>query len=85
MIGPMIDSKYTNVGGGKVILKKFSQLGCNCTVLPALTIAEGVATGAMSLITKDLEPWQIYAGIPATYIKNRNKDLLDYRICQTMR
>ena len=76
LIGPMTDSKYTNVKGGKVTIKKFSQLGCNCVVLPSVTISEGVAIGAMSLITKDLESWKIYAGIPAKYLKDRSKKLL---------
>lgn len=76
LIGPMIDKKYTNVTGGKVLIKKYSQLGCSCVVLPSVTINEGVAVGAMSLITKDLEQWKIYAGCPARFIKERSKGLL---------
>lgn len=77
LIGPMIDKKYTNVTGGKVLIKKYTQLGCNCVILPSVTINEGVAVGAMSLIVKDLEPWKIYAGSPARYIKERSKGLLN--------
>lgn len=78
MIGPMIDSKFTNTKGGLVLIKKYCQLGCNCVVLPNLTIEEGVAVGALSLITKNLEPWKIYIGIPAKYLKDRNKNLLGF-------
>ena len=77
LIGPMIDKKYTNVTGGKVLIKRFSQLGSNCTVLPGVTINEGVTVGAMSLILHDLDPWKIYKGIPAKYYKERSKKLLD--------
>lgn len=80
MIGPLVDEKYTNVIGGKVIIKKYCQLGSNCIVLPNLIIHEGVSVGAMSLITKDLETWKIYAGIPAKYLKNRSRKLLDFTI-----
>ncbi len=44
--------------------------------MPALTIGEGTAVGSMSLVTKDLEEWGIYAGIPCRRIKERRKDLI---------
>lgn len=77
LIGPMVDNQYTNITGGKVLIKKYSQLGCNCVVLPAITIHEGVAVGAMSLININLESWKIYKGIPVKYFKEREKGLLD--------
>ena len=76
LIGPMIDKELTNVTGGRVLIKKYSQIGVNCVVMPNLTIEEGVAVGAMSLITKNLTDWSIYVGIPALKIKNRSKKLL---------
>lgn len=77
LIGPMVHKKFTNVNGGKVIIEKYSQIGCNCVILPRVTIFEGVAVGAMSLVIKDLSSWAIYKGIPATFYKNRNKKLLE--------
>lgn len=77
LIGPMIDSKYTHVTGGKVLIKKYSQIGSACVVLPGITISEGVAVGAMSLVKDNLEEWKIYKGIPAKAYKSRNKNLLD--------
>lgn len=76
-IGPMIEENKTNVTGGEVIIRKFSQVGAGCTIMPNLTIEEGVAVGAMSFINKSLQSWGIYAGIPAIRIKNRNKKLLE--------
>ena len=80
LISPMVNEKYTNVTGGKVIIKKYSQLGSNCVVLPNVTIEEGVAVGAMSLINKSLSSWKIYAGIPAKCIKDRSKKLLEFKL-----
>ena len=77
LIGPMVDFSKTNVTGGRIIIEKYSQLGCNCVVLPDVHIHEGVTVGAMSLINKDLEGWGIYKGIPAAFFKSRNKRLLD--------
>jgi acetyltransferase-like isoleucine patch superfamily enzyme len=78
MVGPMISNNYTKVTGGKVLIKRFSQIGCNCVILPSVTIHEGVAVGAMSLITKDLEAWKIYKGIPVKMLKARSKNLLKF-------
>ncbi|WP_025864465.1 acyltransferase [Prolixibacter bellariivorans] len=80
LIGPTIDSKYTNVTGGKIIIKKYSQLGSNCVVLPEVTIEEGVAVGAMSLINKNLSGWGIYKGIPAKLHSKRSNKLLNLLI-----
>ena len=80
LIGPMIDSRFTNVTGGKVSIGKYSQLGCNCTVLPGIIINEGVAVGALSLVTSDLQEWSIYKGIPAKFYKLRSKKLLELKI-----
>lgn len=80
LIGPVVDYKYTNLISGKVLIKKFSQLGSNCIVFPGITVGEGVAAGAMSLVLNDLEPWKIYLGIPAKYYKDRSKKLLDLDI-----
>jgi galactoside O-acetyltransferase len=49
-------------------------IGANTVVLPGVVIGEGVAVGANSLITKDCEPWTIYAGSPARPRRSRPKD-----------
>jgi acetyltransferase-like isoleucine patch superfamily enzyme len=77
-IGPIIDPKYTNVTGGKVTIGKYSQIGAGCIILPQVTIEEGVAIGAMSLINTNIESWKIAFGIPARIIKNRSKSLLRF-------
>lgn len=78
MIGPMINKEKTNVTGGKVIIRKYCQIGAGCTIMPNLTIEEGVAVGAMSFINKTLNAWGIYVGIPAKKIKNRSNELLKF-------
>ncbi|MDR0333404.1 MAG: acyltransferase [Dysgonamonadaceae bacterium] len=78
LISPMAEKSTTNVMGGKVLIKKYSQVGANCILFPCITLGEGVAVGAMSLINKNLEEWGIYAGIPAKKIKDRKKGLLNF-------
>ena len=76
LVGPIHPKELTNVTGGKVLIKRFSQIGCSSVVFPNLTIGEGCAVGAMTLVNKDLSPWHIYAGVPAKIIKPRSKILL---------
>jgi len=57
-----------------VAIKKHAIIGTNAVVLPGVTIGEGCAIGACSLITKDCEPWGIYVGVPARRIKERPRE-----------
>lgn len=77
LIGPMIPEEFTNVQGEKVVFEKFVQMGAGSVVMPGVVAGEGSVAGAMSLIRENLEPWSMYAGIPARFIKARKKDLLD--------
>jgi len=76
MIGPLVPKEFRNVIGGEVVIEKFVQVGANSIVFPNLTIGEGAAVGAMSLINSNVTPWTIVAGIPAKFIKNRKRDII---------
>ena len=78
LMSPLADKSTTNVTGGKVLIKKYSQITAHCVVLPSVTINEGVTVGTMSLVNKNLEEWGIYVGIPAKRIKDRKKGLLNF-------
>jgi putative colanic acid biosynthesis acetyltransferase WcaF len=41
------------------------------TVGPGVTVGEGAVLGLGSTTSKDLEPWSIYAGSPAVFVKRR--------------
>jgi acetyltransferase-like isoleucine patch superfamily enzyme len=45
------------------------------TILPGVRIGEGAVVGAGSVVTKDLEPFKLYGGVPAKIIGSRNKNL----------
>lgn len=75
LIGPIHPEETINVTGGKVVLEKFVQIGCNSVVFPNLTIGEGSVVGAMSLVKGNLDKWGIYAGVPVKRIKERNDRL----------
>ena len=77
MTNPTIPEKYKHIQNEPVYIGKHVIIGSGCTILPGVNLAEGTALGAMSLCKVSTEAWKIYAGIPAKFIKNRRKDLLD--------
>jgi galactoside O-acetyltransferase len=74
LISPVVPIEHRTVINKPVIFKRYATLGVNCTVLPGVTLGEGCIIGANSLVTKDTEPWTIYAGSPARPIKKREKE-----------
>lgn len=76
MIGPLCPVETTNVQGGKVLVKRYAQIGAHCLVFPNLTIGEGAAVGSCSMVKNSLKDWKIYWGIPAKVRKDRGKGML---------
>jgi len=72
-----VPEELRNGASGKVILERHVIVGAHSIILPGCTLGEGCAVGALSLIKEDLAPWGIYGGIPARFLKERKKDLLN--------
>lgn len=45
-------------------------IGSNATILQGVTIGDGAIIGANAVVTKDVEPNTIVAGVPAKFIRN---------------
>lgn len=46
-------------------------IGASCVLLPGVTIGEGAVVAAGSVVTKDVEPFCIVAGVPAQILRRR--------------
>lgn len=77
LIGPIHNESLTNVTGGAVILKRYSQIGASSVVFPNLIIGEGSIIGAYSLVNRSTDDWGMYWGIPAVKHKERKRNLLN--------
>jgi len=77
MTNPTVPSQYTDVTHADVFLGKHVIVGCGSVILPGVTLGEGVAVGALSLVNKDCETFGIYVGNPARRIKGRKRELLE--------
>lgn len=58
-----------------IIIDDYSWLGAGCTILQGVHIGEGAVVCAGAVVTRDVKPYEVVAGIPAKVIKHRNKDL----------
>lgn len=54
-------------------LGQYSWVAARACVSPGVNLGDGAVLGLASLATKDLEPWSIYAGMPARKIKDRGR------------
>lgn len=76
---PTVPEAYRNVKRGKVVVGRFSIIGANAVVLPNVTIGEGAMVAAGSVVTRDLEPWSVYAGNRKISTRNRDGVMENYR------
>lgn len=53
-----------------VTIKKNAWIGANVTICLGVEIGEGDVIGAGAVVTKDVEPYTVVAGVPAKFIKN---------------
>ena len=52
-----------------ITLKRSCSIGANATLLPGVTIGEGVMIGAGSVVTKDIPAYAVVIGNPAKVIR----------------
>jgi acetyltransferase-like isoleucine patch superfamily enzyme len=78
LTGPTIPLAFKNIDNRPVIFESHSLIGAGCIILTGVTIGEGTAIGALSLVTKNLDPWGIYIGASIKFIKPRSKKMLDF-------
>ncbi len=76
MTNPMVPEKFTKVEHGPVTLHKHVIVGSGAVILPNVTVGQGVAIGALSLVVSPLVEFGVYAGQPVKWIKQRQNNLL---------
>lgn len=76
LTGPTVPAAFTNVTHADVTIGRHVIIGSGSVVLPGVTLEDGVAIGALSLVSKNCTTFGIYSGIPAKRIKDRKRDLL---------
>lgn len=78
MTNPMVPTEYTNVTYADVTLGKHVIVGSGSIILPGVTLFDGVAVGALSLVKNSFDSFLIVAGNPAIILKPRANLVLGY-------
>lgn len=73
-----VNDKYFSPTEGEVVIGDFVFIGINAIILKSVHIGKGAVICAGAVVTKNVEPYAIVAGVPARLIGYRIKDL-DYK------
>lgn len=49
----------------------WADIGTNAVILPGVTVGQGSIVGAGAVVTKDVPPFAVVAGVPATFLRWR--------------
>jgi dTDP-4-amino-4,6-dideoxy-D-glucose acyltransferase len=77
LTNPTVPDEFKNVRHAPVYLGRHVIVGSGSVILPGVTLEDGVAVGALSLVNKDCAAFGIYAGNPIRRVKERKRNLLD--------
>ncbi|MEP1423143.1 MAG: DapH/DapD/GlmU-related protein [Erythrobacter sp.] len=65
--------------GGPVAIGNRTWIGYRAIIMPGVSIGEGAVVAAGAVVTKDVDPYTIVAGVPAKPI-GRRSDKLNYKL-----
>ena len=75
MTNPCLPETLTNTTHEDVIIGKHVVIGSGSVILPGVTLCDGSAVGAMSLVNKSEDIPYVLAGIPAKRIQRRSDNI----------
>ena len=52
----------------------YAWICARASVAPGVNVGEGAVLGLGSVATRNLEPWTVYAGVPAMKVKERQRN-----------
>lgn len=76
MNNPTMPIDLRKVKAGPITFHKFSVTGCGAVILPGVTLGEGAAVGALTIVKKDIEPFACVVGTPLRKIATRSEENL---------
>ena len=58
----------------------WADIGVNAVILPGVTVGKGAIVGAGAVVTQDVEPFSVVAGVPARLLRRRDHVAADRRL-----
>lgn len=80
MTNPMVPQEFTHVISAPITMEKHVIIGCGTVILPGVTLEEGCAVGAMSVVQTNCAPNMIYTGNPLRKLIPRNSRYKEYEL-----
>ena len=77
MANPTVPAAFKQEIEAPVVLGRHAIVGAGSTIMPGVTLGEGTAVGAASLVMQSTDPWTIHAGSPARLLKPRDRGALE--------
>jgi acetyltransferase-like isoleucine patch superfamily enzyme len=66
----------------KIIIEDYAWIGTGAMILPGVTIGKGAIVAARAVVSKDVLPFTIVAGVPAVPSKKKRVEALNYNPCE---
>ena len=70
-----IDDPNFKEVGEPVVIDDYVVIGTRVTILPGVHIGEGAVVATGAVVTRDVAPYTVVGGVPAIFIRNREKNL----------
>ena len=70
-----LDDRAYKAVGAPVLVGNHVVINTGAIILPGVVIGEGAVVAAGAVVTRDVAPYAIVGGVPAKFIKWRNRDL----------
>ena len=77
MTNPTVPEPYRQTYHNAIYIGKHVVIGCHSCVFPGVTVGDGAAIGAMSMVTKRIPDGVIAFGVPAELKRNRSRNIFD--------
>jgi acetyltransferase-like isoleucine patch superfamily enzyme len=52
-------------------IRAWADIGVSAVILPGVTVGKGAIVGAGAVVTRDVDPFAIVAGVPAKFLRWR--------------
>lgn len=70
-VAPILRAIQCHMKFGEVVLEDGCDIVAGAIILPGVKIGEGAILGADAVVTRDIPPYEVWAGVPARKVRER--------------
>lgn len=69
--GPVLPGDELKIFHDDIIIERKAVIGSGCQIMPGVIIGENASIGALSLVKRSINSNEVWAGVPADFIRRR--------------